>query len=816
MKKVILMILSLAMMFSGAIAVPVSAADFAIDSGYTFVDIAHNGDTYVALAKDASWTGAKLYCSEDGGLTWTSVRSIGNALVSSNKPSQQQLVYWAEAGVFVVHCATTTLTSTDGKTWIGNAVIQGGSNEVITTSGGYLIGGLSNAVSAIKTTETNMANNQFSTYPSSYPYTIAASTVKDGQISVLLHNQNKLCSTTLNTADNTWSTSVLNNNTAIPSSPIEMIYNEPSEQFMSIDGTSEIFVTKGVEGFAKIYAPGNVTAIASNSSYIVIGTGSGEMYYTANSADGINADTEWTQISTKDGTTVCSEPVRKIEFSGSNKFIALSKTQIYTCDTTQYCNVKEYVEEYLEIGSPEVTAANPFDGVRLIGGTYSPSLNKYIVYGDTTKPDANNKYWGKIFISSNGTDWTETYTGYTFSKRNFNEDGSIKSYTEVRNGAVWWESQGHFIVSASTSDHSGVSLVSTDGISWKAILMKDNKDADGNLVPELDTDFRLNTDIVVSGDKLYTTNNGRQFRTYTAWNSASMTYFGVTNVSKAWYMNQIAVSDDADPAVFMAQNGNCAVRNNDSKAENELDKWKGIDAVASSGAVTDAVFSKNLKKFVAVSTAGYRTSIVGKDGTYEQGPVVTGNIVCSAIDTNGSEFMFAGKDGYVYTAPDTANFKLGEVTLSKVPAASNVKSANTMPFTNVFKAGDKFIATSTDDTDSDVIFMAKNSDGTYEYVKASECAEALGAEAGKMLSVKVNGINKTSSDYTFDLISAVYSNGVLVQVQKTSHTIEAGVSGTVKDNIKLNDDIPSGSVMKVYMWDSVSGMKPRKAAVTPF
>ena len=91
--KVISLLVSMAMLFGGMTALPVKAAEeqTVLPSGYTFTDIAHNGDTYVAMAKDSSRTGAKLYYSNDSGLTWKNVRNVTNALISSNKNSQQQI-----------------------------------------------------------------------------------------------------------------------------------------------------------------------------------------------------------------------------------------------------------------------------------------------------------------------------------------------------------------------------------------------------------------------------------------------------------------------------------------------------------------------------------------------------------------------------------------------------------------------------------------------------------------------------------------------------------------------------------------------------
>ena len=77
MKKMTVLFLALVMILGSMSAMPMvaSAEALTLPSGYTFVDIAHNGDTYVALAKNyvaleknEPWSVAKLYCSTDGGL----------------------------------------------------------------------------------------------------------------------------------------------------------------------------------------------------------------------------------------------------------------------------------------------------------------------------------------------------------------------------------------------------------------------------------------------------------------------------------------------------------------------------------------------------------------------------------------------------------------------------------------------------------------------------------------------------------------------------------------------------------------------------
>ncbi|MDD6484947.1 MAG: hypothetical protein PUF72_10345 [Clostridiales bacterium] len=818
MKKAVSLILSLAMTMSAASAVTVSAQEATIlDSGYSFTDIARSSSgTYVAMAKDSNFTKIKLYYSNDG-INWqVSDNQPESALpISTNKESRQQLVYWADNDMFLAHSVKGTYTSKDGVNWTLSGGVSKGegftwsSSAMLSISGDRLVMGANQKAMAPDKNMQGADVYTINSIASYYVKTIAAKPVdENGKIDVFVGGGNYAYDLQLDTATNQWSEVSSNMGSALPLNPCDLIWADGAGQFLSIDPVNGLMAFKSSQHFANISVNGstNVTGIGASDKYIVAGMGDGTMYYTENKE--LGEDTVWTKINPDSTTAAASEPIKNIEFSSSTEFVALGETQIYTADLNGYSNINNYIK----LEAPTVSAKNIFDGVRLIGGTYSPSLNRYVVYGDTSAPDDGGKYWGKIFISDNGRDWENVYTGYTFSLRSTN--GSTTSYTEVRNGAVWWEAQKQFIVSASTKDHSGVTLVSADGRSWKAILTSGNKDAEGNDASALDTDFRLNTDMAIAGDMLYTTNNGRQMRRYSAFDKTHMESVGLTQLNSAWYLNQIAVSDDADPAVLMAQNANGAVRNNESEASDELKKWTPINAFGSNGYLMDAVFSKKLNKFVAVLNGGSKTSIVGKDGTVAQGPVVSQAF--NAVDTNGDEFMFACRDGGVYTAADSADFAAGTVSLAKVPAAASVEEENTMNVTNVFKARDSFIATASDNTDSDVLFIAKNTSGSYEYIKASENTKISAPTPGQTIKISIQGMNTTDSDYGFDMIAAVWADGVLIQLQKDSLVLPSKTEGKLSAFMTLKDTLPENAQLKIFKWDGVGTMIPIGEAVNPF
>lgn len=844
-KKVISLVLSLSAIFGTFGAVPAKAGgSISLNANHNFIDIAHHGNTYVAMTKNSALSAAKLYTSTDGGLNWTETMTSMSATISNNKTSQQQLVYWADKNVFVAHGDSKTYTSSDGITWSENANIHWTSNTYLTTADSYLLLSGGSGDTAFNAQD-NLTTKQYGTNKhsvSTTPYILrsVAAKPKDDEGNIYMYGvgqgyQYYVKMTPGSTC--TWETLDSNANAnSIPATVNDMVYAKGAEQFLGVSTTGKLYTAYNSKNFAQydIKEDAQVTGIAASDTAIVAGLSDGTMYYTANTA--ITADTTWTEIPVEEGKTAATEPIKNIEFSDDgNSFVALSNTKVYKGDLSKYCVIEEYVPEYFTIGEPEVkpVSQDPFAGVRLIGGTYSDTLGKYIVYGDTTASDADNKYYGKIFTSSDGFNWTNTYTGYTFSKRTFNADGAVTGYTEVRNGAVWWESQGIFIVSASTQDHMGYSLTSTDGEQWSVVKgSADADDEEGTVY----TGLALNADIRIAGGNLYTTNGAHKLMKYTAWNKDSAvevadvsTMTGLPSGLKN--INQIAVSDEQDPAVLMAQGYLGVVRNNETVSDTELGKWSIVrskinDAYPNvlgigNGDVTDAVYSKNLGKFVALVHQNLRTVIIPKTITEDekaiQGPVVANGIVCTAIDTNDSVFMLAGKDGKIYTAPDSADFKNGfSLAKNAVPAATS-DDVVTWSMTNVFKtSGDRFIATSSDNTNSAVLVIDKNTNGSYEYRRAGIDREATLAP-GKTLRVSIDVDNQKPETCDLVIIAAIFTGNRMAQVV-TSEPMTVGTytNATKTFDVPVNSDIEPGSEMRIFVWNSLSAMKPLTNVSVPF
>lgn len=195
-KKVISIILSLSAMFSAFGAVSASAeGGFSIATGYEFVDIAHKGDTYVAMAKKSETNnGAKLYYSNDGGLNWqaSTTAITNNAQISANPQSQQQLVYWEDNGTFIVKTDSATYTSADGDTWVSGKISDNNGFHwsgaaMLTLSGDRLILGANQKARAVDKNYNGTTIHPINTNGNYYVKTIAAKPAdENGDIAVFV------------------------------------------------------------------------------------------------------------------------------------------------------------------------------------------------------------------------------------------------------------------------------------------------------------------------------------------------------------------------------------------------------------------------------------------------------------------------------------------------------------------------------------------------------------------------------------------------------------------------------------------------------
>jgi hypothetical protein len=371
--------------------------DSILGAGYRFVDIARNGDTYVALARERQDEGTfdynnpKLYYSTDGGATWTlnpfKFEDVTNNQhpISFNKPSQQQLFWWAENNLFVVHGSSMVYTSPDGITWTTAEHLQWTGNAVLAPNGEHIIMG---GISALNVTNNSrnpkdFGSTKFAAYPSTGVGIASKPADSNGNITVLGIGGNSAVDVSLKYNSDgtyTWNDSVENQNSELPMSVYDMVYAEGAGQFLAVSATETLFTAKSSKQFVKIKVKdgANVTGVSVNDEYIVVGMSDGTMYYTENAE--LTADTKWTEIPVIKGATKATEEIRNFEISEDGKFIALSLRQIYEGDIhIGYKNIKD--EMPIPTPAPELSISYN-DGTAVITGPEGTYAVLFAAYDD--------------------------------------------------------------------------------------------------------------------------------------------------------------------------------------------------------------------------------------------------------------------------------------------------------------------------------------------------------------------------------------------------------------------------------------------------
>ena len=308
-----------------------------LPEGYSFVDIASNGNTLVAMAKDESRAIAQLCYSQDGGKTWKASENqplAEKATISSNKISQQQLVYWKANNIFVAHGAASTYTSTDGVTWTENTALHWTTNTMLTTSGNQLAFGgqdSANATADLKTKQ--FANNKYVIPKSSGYYAqvaVAKPADSEGNVAMFICDKYKAYDLSFQATSPKYTWTLNNNNagTMTEKAPYDALYSEKADQYFMVDGSEKLYAVTDSKNIAKItVADGEkIVGVGASDKYIVVGTESGKLYKTDNVA--VTAETKWEEISIAAEDKI-SEPLRNIEFTDENTFVALGNTKWY-------------------------------------------------------------------------------------------------------------------------------------------------------------------------------------------------------------------------------------------------------------------------------------------------------------------------------------------------------------------------------------------------------------------------------------------------------------------------------------------------------
>ena len=311
--------------------------DELLPEGYSFVDIASNGNNLVAMAKDEDRTKAHLCYSKDGGKTWKASENqplAEKALISSNKNSQQQLVYWKANNIFVAHGAASTYTSTDGVTWTENKALHWTTNTMLTTSGNQLAFGgqdSANATADLKTKQ--FANNKYVIPKSSGYYAqvaVAKPADSEGNVAMFICDKDKAYDLSFQATSPKYTWTLKNNNagTMTEKDPYDALYAEKADQYFMVDGSEKLYAVTDSKNIAKItVADGEkIVGVGASDKYIVVGTESGKLYKTDNVA--VTAETKWEEISIAAEDKI-SEPLRNIEFTDEDTFVALGNTKWY-------------------------------------------------------------------------------------------------------------------------------------------------------------------------------------------------------------------------------------------------------------------------------------------------------------------------------------------------------------------------------------------------------------------------------------------------------------------------------------------------------
>lgn len=811
-----------------------------VKDGYHLMDVARKGNTLVAMAKSENNALGQLYYSDDGGSTWQNTQNNpsgirDNSLISGNDLSQQQLVYWAEKNIFVAHSAKSTYSSADGITWAEEANLHWNSNTMIATSGKEFVAGTKDLMSATSDMSAKKFDDNKKDLGTTGYYTAAIAAKpadSEGNIEMIVINKAvgdnpaTICGAGFKAEGGAYTWTDVKKGYGKSGVLYDAMYSEKAGQYLAVNGTANLQVitqanaqTMPALSHIAVLADDKVTGVNANANHIIVGMESGKMFYTA--AAPLASTTAWTEIPVLEGATAATEPIKNIEFLDDGSFVALGATQVYKGDITGYKNINDKSEEPTPTPTeeptptptakpeePEDPSKNPFYGVQLMGGAYNGEV--YVVYGNVTNADesADAKKLGRIFTSTDCVTWEMTADNVT-------------TFSTQKNGAVWWEAQNKFVISGVTDMFPqtsggtvGLAMVSADGSkdSWEMVTT---------------TDFRVKTDIVVRGDKLYTTNHGRRFRMFTGLDVAEgMTEIllnGANHLGEAQgYYETIAMSNSAGadniPSVFLAYNGSAMVRDKDSAEAEEANRWKKVTTVGGSGQVSDAVYSDALGKFVVTLNGGYRTSVVSlSGGNGVQGPVVSGK-VCSALDTNGEDFMFACEDGGVYTAADDENFivfdsegkVVSKAELKKVPLAKGEE--NTLPVTNVITMGDKFLAIATDGKNSDILTISKAGD-SYSYVKFSDSLKPEPVPETYDIKYENGSAVITAPNGTYALIFAAYDDsGILTSVEYKNVEIANGEKTETPETFTL-DGAASGKVM---LWNNMKDILPLAMVEIPF
>ena len=783
-----------------------ASASVALDSSYTFLNVAYSpeADTYVAVAKNLTNTKAtpmKILVSKNG-YSWNEAKTFSSATNSITPTSRQILAYWEKEKVFVACAGAQVLYSADGINWTN--FVTASNSAMVTVFNDKLVM-LERGVPADKSyyyfREFNSLNADDSTQ---IKYTFL-SQYYAGYVAVNTDGyfvSNIFSSTTATAYYVNTSGEVTKSNPNMVNITTSIAYLPYCDKNIAAVNTANIRTIKNsVSGEIAVNLTDSDGVVSANTSVITavgyadgktyLGTADGKIYYTTESAD-ITADTVWNVLTNESNN---AEEIKAIS-QGKNGAVAVSAAKVFMISGDSYKDVNDG----FFVGTPSMSGANTFEGVRLFGGAYGEGIG-YVVYGNTTDK-------GNIYFSEDGIDWELVYSsGIKFNITNITTQ-AVSAY----NNCVYWENNGLFLISTG-ANASGACFVSFDGRTWRyskeAIPTAKIIDENGSetLGEAGNIGLGLNSNLAVNGDYIYTADSTSpqkyiktsfKIETDSETNTkkiVSSTSVKVKSSETAKYnFSFIAVSNETNPFIFM--NAGHGVKFGHNTSDNTFTFGYSFIDATSSTALKEAKWDSALSKFVGIRNDKVNAYLFGTNLSHTSRTISGSNL--TSFDTNGTNYVFGDASGKLYkvanTALDTAS-----------PSPTEISGTNTLPIQSVIKGKDNgFLAVSTDTTDSEILLVNA---AAASYEKAEEKAEIIPAPDNKAV-LTIEAVNNTDSPVTFKMITAIYDGNKLVQTVMSDKTISAGYTGDITEEITFNENVNSGCTMRIYMWGGDNLMSP--------
>ena len=320
-----------------------------LGSGYEFMDTAYSESLgiYLAAAKkmDASTNGqplpVEIYKSTDR-LNWTKTFSRSSAYMSANKKTRQSLIWWEDAGLFVLSTGDNIFTSPDGEAWsakkIDNSnqgILRG--NAMIASSADRLIvsGGRAVKFANPDTVDNKQVDHHIFDINNTSTTTIAVGASEpdeDGNITYVSVSSGKFWfyaeEYDEGTNGNIKNVETVNNSFTSDKFAYDMIYDPNTRSWLIVNGTDRLYVlgeNKDYTNFA-INSESSITAVGTDGVTALAGTADGTMYYT-DASGGVNAGSEWLPV--EKGTGTMTDEVRSITPVDNNEFMVVTASKIY-------------------------------------------------------------------------------------------------------------------------------------------------------------------------------------------------------------------------------------------------------------------------------------------------------------------------------------------------------------------------------------------------------------------------------------------------------------------------------------------------------